>query len=555
MKRKALLTFIAAFTLILAAGQLKDPRLSPVKHAETGAEAFRPPRLAAPAPAAALPETPPAQAQTPKQKGISYATWWSGQYAQPDADLALANLADTGADWISLIVTQYQNNIATTDIYATAATPTDADLIHVITQAQSMGLKVMLKPHLDLAHDPDHWRGEIGEGFSEAEWQAWFSSYQAFINHYADLAAAHDVDQFCVGTELTATEGREANWRAVIAEVRDVYSGPLTYAANHGSENDVTWWDAVDYIGVDAYYPLTNKNDPTLAELLAAWQPYVASLANLAATWNKPILFTEIGYRSQDGTNRRPWDDLTGAIVDLQEQADTYQAAFESVYHQPWLAGMHWWTWRTDPFQGGPCDNGRTPYDKPAEDVLRFWYGAPPRLNRPAPQPDYHQTLAIYTDSLAPGWENWSWHAAVDFFSNDPVYSGAHAVAVTAQAWGALSLYQANVNTTPYRWLEFYLRPSTGEQQFRVFIHDENGAEGRHRPLDDCRYTGEQPLQPGVWTRVRLPLSHLEASGRPIQRVSVMNTTAQPASFWLDEIRLVGAAWHIYLPTAVGGSP
>jgi len=96
------------------------------------------------------------------QKGISYAVWWSGLYSSPDSDLSLVHLAETGAEWISLIVTAYQQDISSTTIYTTTATPTDADVIHVITQAHSLGLKVMLKPHVDPEDVEGHWRGEIG---------------------------------------------------------------------------------------------------------------------------------------------------------------------------------------------------------------------------------------------------------------------------------------------------------------------------------------------------------------------------------------------------------
>lgn len=501
-------------------------------------------------------ETAQAQSQTQKQKGISYPTWWSGQYSYPDADpdLALANLADTGANWISLIVPQYQDNISSTLIYSTTATPTDADLIRVITQAHNLDLKVMLKPHVDLASDPTHWRGQIGQSFTETEWIAWFTSYQGFINHYAQLAQTYGVDQFSVGTELSASQSRATNWRAVITGVRSYYSGPLTYAANHGDETNITWWDAVDYIGVDAYYPLTSKSDPTVAELKAAWQPHVSTLNTLASTWNKSIIFTEIGYRSQDGTNQHPWNWQIGGTVDLQEQADTYQAVFESVFNQPWFAGMYWWAWETDPFQGGPCDDGYTPYDKPAEDILRSWYGAPPRVSKPTPQPDDNQTLVIYTDSLNSGWENWSWDANVNLSSNNPVYSGTQAISITAQAWGALSLHHSNFASAPYYWLELYVRQSSAEQQLIAFANDENDSELRYRPIDDCRYTDEQPIEPGVWTRVRIPLSHLDASGQLLQRVSIKNYQPQPSSFWVDEIRLVGASWRVYLPMVIRSS-
>lgn len=491
--------------------------------------------------------------QTPDQKGISYASWWPGQYSHPDADLALTNLAATGTDWISLIVTQYQETISSTVISSTAATPTDADLVHVITLAHSLGLKVMLKPHVDLGDDPGHWRGQIGQSFAQTQWSVWFASYQNFINHYAQLAQTYNVEQFCVGTELSATQDQAVRWRTVITDVRSHYTGTLTYAANW--DNAVlTWWDAVDLIGVDAYYPLTHKCDPTIAELEAGWEPYVTALATLSSTWGKPIIFAEMGYRSQDCNNQHPWDWQVNGTVDLQEQADAYQAAFESVYDQSWFTGVFWWVWDTDPFAGGPCDDGYTPHNKPAEDVLRSWYGAPPRVRLPDPQPDYGRTLEIYTDDLGPGWEDWSWDARVDLFSISPVSSGTHAISVTAQAWGALSLHHESFDSSPYHWLEFYVRKSSSEQQLRAFVNDERGVELRYRSVDDCRYTEGKAIEPGVWTKVRIPLSHLNALGRVLQRVSIKNYSDQPSSFWIDEIRLVGASWRVYLPVVVRNS-
>jgi Glycoside Hydrolase Family 113 len=312
-----------------------------------------------------------------KQNGMSYACWEPGLYSLPDSDISLAHLAETGAGWISLIVTCYQDNLGSTRIAADESTPTDEDLIHVLNQAQALGLKVMLKPHVDLSHDPSHWRGEIGQAFSsESDWSEWFASYRVFIEHYADLAAAHGADQFCVGCELEGTTSREADWRLVVSAVRSLYAGPLIYAGNHsGEEVGMTWWDAVDIIGVDAYYPLSSETDPTLEELRAAWKPYVASLASLSAKWQKPIILTEIGYRSLDGAARYPWDWQIQGKVDLQEQADCYQAALESIYNEPWFAGIYWWSWSPDPLEGGPEDAGYTPHGKPAEEILRMWFG------------------------------------------------------------------------------------------------------------------------------------------------------------------------------------
>ncbi|MCS7273801.1 MAG: hypothetical protein NZ610_00105, partial [Candidatus Bipolaricaulota bacterium] len=319
------------------------------------------------------------QAQLPAQwqRGISFAAWWRDQYSSPAADQALGELAATGATWISLIVTCYQETVSSTEIRCLTGsrTPTDADLIHAIQRAKSLGLKVMLKPHVDLNNDPAHWRGDINFGSDEAAWAAWFASYQTFIVHYAQLAQAHNVDQFCVGTELQGTTHREAQWRQIIAAVRAVYSGPLVYAANPPDEYfTIRFWDALDFIGVDAYYPLTNTTNPTMAELIAGWQGPLAQLQALSQQWNKPVLFTEVGYRSVDGANITPWDWSSPGAVDLQEQADCYQALVSVVQGRPWLRGIFIWVWYTDPDQGGPNDTSYTPHNKPAEAILRCFF-------------------------------------------------------------------------------------------------------------------------------------------------------------------------------------
>ena len=133
-------------------------------------------------------------------------------------------------------------------------------------------------------------------------------------------------------------------------------------------------------IGVDAYYRLTNKNDPTLAELKDAWtsRGHVALLDGISRKYAKPILFTELGYRSGDGANREPGAYKNDAKVDVQEQADLYQAAFEVLMGQPWMGGIFWWQWFANPTIGGLGDDGFTPFGKPAEQVLRTFYSRNP---------------------------------------------------------------------------------------------------------------------------------------------------------------------------------
>jgi arabinogalactan endo-1,4-beta-galactosidase len=165
------------------------------------------------------------------------------------------------------------------------------------------------------------------------------------------------------------------DWRRIISETRGIFAGPITYASNHeGEETTIRWWDALDYIGVDAYYPLTNQNDPTLSDLRAAWLTPTLALENLSRQYNRPIIITEIGYQSVDGANQHPWEWQTGGTVDIQEQADCYQAALEIFWRRPWLRGIYWWYWSADPNQGGPSDTDYTPHGKPAEIILKNYY-------------------------------------------------------------------------------------------------------------------------------------------------------------------------------------
>jgi hypothetical protein len=312
-----------------------------------------------------------------------------GFYRPPGTDQSLANLAATGANWISLVVTRSQETIASTKISNDSPrTATDAELRRVIDLAHSLGMRVMLWPGLVLSDDPNHWWGQIGTAFTtEAQWQEWFASYRESINRYASFAQEAGADMLSIGIELGGVSHREDDWRRVVKEVRERYKGPITYSSlgeENGSalerKNRIKWWDAVDYIGV-TYFDLTDKNDPTVAEIKAAWtdKGYIALLENLSRQFDRPILFTEIGYESADGANRWPGWMGRGTPLDIQEQADCYQATLEVLWDKPWFAGIFWWQWFAETYTGGPNDTTPTPWGKPAEEVLkRFYLAADP---------------------------------------------------------------------------------------------------------------------------------------------------------------------------------
>jgi hypothetical protein len=340
----------------------------------------------------------------------------------------------------------------------------------------------------------------------------------------------------------------------VVAGVRGRYPGPLVYAGNHsGEEARISWWDAVDIIGVDAYYPLTDKLDPSVDELKTAWRPHVSELASLAEKWQKPIILTEIGYRSLDGAASHPWDWQISGRVDLQEQEDCYRAAFESFWDEPWLGGIFWWSWGPDPHEGGPADSGYTPHDKPAEEILRAWYaGTGGRRPRPEPEPDAARTMEIFSDGLAPGWEDWSWDAEHDLEAQDEIRTGKAAVRARLDPWGGISFGHQVFFSYPYFYLEFSVRGSSSrEPQLWAYFHDRTGEPILRVPVNDSRFLEGGRIDPGHWKQVLIPLQEMNALRTPLSRLTIQDRSGQGTdAFWLDDLRLVGAKWRTGKPPA-----
>ena len=299
------------------------------------------------------------------QEGVQITSWWHNDYIMPALDNTLDKMLNLGVESVSFLATQYQDNTNSTAIYPiNQKTPQDSGLETAIAKAKSRGMKTVLKPHVDPLSG---WRTDITFS-SEADWAAWFANYNTFIMHYAQMAEDNGVDLFVVGTELKGTSQRQ-EWNQIIDNIRSVYSGKIVYAANHDEYRNVPFWDKVDYIGVDAYFELTNSLDPTPAELDAAFQPIASELQQFSQQKSKKVIFTEIGYQSYDGTNVTPWWAPT-STPDQQEQADCYDAAFRAFFNKDWVEGMYFWDthWNMADLDGFGFVN------KQAESVVDDWY-------------------------------------------------------------------------------------------------------------------------------------------------------------------------------------
>lgn len=317
----------------------------------------------------------------PKLKGVSWVAGDSVTEAQ------LVRLKQNNIEWISQTPFGWQTAYNLPEIKINTKPSraywgeSDAGLIYTTRAAKKLNLKTLLKPHIWLRDRSGKWLGDI-EMANETEWQEWFRNYRAFMLHYARLAEQEKMEALCIGTELhKPAVSHEQNWRALIKEIRQVYSGKLTYAANWYLEYEqIKFWDALDFIGVQAYFPLSKQNNPTLKQLNKAWQEHLPELKKLAGRYRKPIVFTEVGYKSTADAAIEPWswpkhDETNESNDSAETQARCYQALFESVWHQPWFHGMFIWKWYPQVRDNGRDHRDFTPQHKPAEKILTTWFG------------------------------------------------------------------------------------------------------------------------------------------------------------------------------------
>ena len=251
---------------------------------------------------------------------------------------------------------------------------TKAGVIQYIEQLKSNNIKIMLKPQIWI------WRGEFTGNLdmqSEEDWKVFEDSYSKFILEFAQVAENTNSELFCIGTELNRfISSRPQYWIQLIKEVRSVYKGKLTYAENWDSYNKVPFWDALDYIGVDAYFPLSEERMPTEENLIKGWQLHKMKLELLSKEINKQILFTEYGYRSVDYTAKEPWNSgRNNEPVNLGAQSVALKVLYEQFWNEDWFAGGFLWKWYHDHDKGGGENNDRfTPQNKPAESIVKTFY-------------------------------------------------------------------------------------------------------------------------------------------------------------------------------------
>ncbi len=300
-----------------------------------------------------------------QQRGFALPTYERDAYQSAETSIYLEELVAVGADWVQIIPTWYQTSRTSIEVRATSRTASDESIRHVIRLAHRLGLKVMLKPHIDL--DTGEYRGTI-EPDDRSEW---FGSYERFIRHYARLAAEVGAEQFAVGTELASLSDDRSAWISIINLVRKDYDGSLLYAANFDEYRQVEFWGAVDLIGIDAYWPLVEEPSTDVEVLKDSWVPIRDHLKAFADRAQRPIVFSEAGYTSQQGAVTAPWSWTVSSREDQAEQAAAYHALWATFQQEPWWGGVFWWVWEEPPQGKSEDPLSYSPRGKSAEHLVR----------------------------------------------------------------------------------------------------------------------------------------------------------------------------------------
>ena len=243
-----------------------------------------------------------------------------------------------------------------------------------IKELRKKNIKIMIKPQIWV------WNGEFTgliKMTNEENWKDLENSYTNFIMEYAELAQETNAEIFCIGTELeNFVKERPEYWYKLITKIKTTYKGKLTYAANWDEFKRTSFWSALDFIGIDAYFPVSDNQTPSIADCKAGWQAHKRAITSVSKKYDKLILFTEYGYRSVDFTGKEPWvSSRSMTSLNFDGQSNATQALFEEFWNEDWFAGGFIWKWfHAHDEVGGDQDNQFTPQNKPVEKIIKNIY-------------------------------------------------------------------------------------------------------------------------------------------------------------------------------------
>lgn len=302
-------------------------------------------------------------------KGITFAPFASrGEFDKPETKESLRVMKEqTHADTVIFVPCGLQETAHSEEIsFDHERNVTDEELEKMIAYARELGLRVILKPTVNCVNGT--WRAHISffdlDVPCEPKWCNWFASYTRFQLHYAKIAERTGCEMFIAGCEMVMSEHREKEWRKLIADIRGVYSGLVSYNTDKYQENQIKWWDAVDVISSSGYYPIDD------------WDNQLDRIEKVVKQFHKPFFFAEAGCMATEGSNLVPNNWEVKGDIDQEGQAAWYQAMTEAISHRDWVDGMAVWSWHGQLYSEEEAKKHRyyEIYRKPAEDVIRKFY-------------------------------------------------------------------------------------------------------------------------------------------------------------------------------------
>ncbi len=304
-------------------------------------------------------------------KGVS---WVSP--SQPIAASSFKPLKDINANWTAIIPFGFIRKGEYEVFYNLSWQwwgERDAGVSAMVSYAHAQDIEVMLKPQVWIT-DGD-FTGDFKLGTEEG-WQELEQSYYQYILHFARLADSLQCGAFCIGTEWkNFHQKRPQFWSVLIDSVRANYNGTLTYAGNWDSYQSFPHWSKLDLIGIDAYFPVSEAQTPTVAQCVQGWQTWLNAIEKHQKEIGKPVILTEYGYRSSDHCASEPWQSNHFEGVNLEAQYNAYLGLYEAFWGKDWFAGGFLWKWHPDHSQAGGTENNRfTPQNKPVEQLIKEWY-------------------------------------------------------------------------------------------------------------------------------------------------------------------------------------
>lgn len=304
-------------------------------------------------------------------RGFNYLQLPQVTLDQPAARESMRRMQALGANMVVLIPFFRQFRAESGEIGFSDAV-TDRQLMAAIENARHLGLGVVLKPQILVDNG---WAGDIRFG-SDADEERWFERYRDLLTYYARLAEREQVDAFVIGTELSGIES-SARWPEVVAAIRKVYSGTLTYAA-HGVKGvrRFSSWLHLDVVAVNLYPALGENADAAM--LRENIEVTLSELKEVTQRYSRPVWVLEVGIPSAQGALSTPWDwrrlNDVRTKPDMAVQSNAF-AQWLAALDKPWIDAVFIWCWYSDPAAGGLGNNDYTLQNKPAEKQVGCLWG------------------------------------------------------------------------------------------------------------------------------------------------------------------------------------